>query len=53
MLDAGDVAKQQYQVTGVPTTLWIDENGIVVATELGFDSAAKLEKKTKQILAAG
>jgi len=51
LLNASEVAKR-YHVNGVPTTLWIDREGTVVATELGFKSASKLEEKTALILPA-
>ena len=48
----GNSVSQQYKVTSVPTTFWIDRKGIIVDSEVGFSmfGASTLESKTKTLL---
>jgi len=45
----GEAVAQAYGALSVPTTLWIDRNGVVVDTESGFD-AASLAAKTERLV---
>ncbi len=49
LMDGRDVAKK-YQIPGAPTTLWIDREGIVVDTEIGFHSGKSLDEKTQKLI---
>jgi len=52
LLNAGEVFKA-YGGKSVPTVLLIDEEGIVVDVEIGFDHGpAALEERVKKLLAA-
>ncbi len=48
LLKGGSVAKT-YGVKSVPTTLWIDREGRIVDTDLGFDKAGLMEKTQRLI----
>ncbi len=49
LMNGSDVAKS-YGAKGVPTVPWIDRDGRIAATEVGFHSAGSLEKKTKSLM---
>ena len=43
----------RYGVTSIPTSVWINPEGIVLDVAVGFDGPKRLEKKTRKILARG
>jgi len=49
LLDGSKVA-DQYHVISIPTTLWINPHGVIVATELDFNGNASLERKCERLL---
>ena len=48
-LQGRGVAKQ-YGVTGLPTVLWIGQDGQVVDVELGFEGPEELDRRTRRLL---
>lgn len=50
MLLGGSEVADQYHVTSIPTTLWINSQGVVVATELDFNGPSSLERKCQRLL---
>jgi len=52
LLLGGGPRTDQYHVISIPTTLWIDPRGVVVATELDFNGIASLERKCKRLLSS-
>ena len=49
LMNGSDVA-EAYGIVGVPTTIWIDRNGVMINAEVGFDSAASLRRHTESLL---
>ena len=49
-LNGGRIASELYFVGSYPTTFWIDREGIVEDYVIGFDSAAELQRRIRQIL---
>ena len=43
----------RYGVTSIPTSVWINAEGIVLDAAVGFDGPKRLEKKTREILGRG
>jgi thiol-disulfide isomerase/thioredoxin len=54
LLGGGQVARDLYQVRSLPTTVWLDASGKVVARESGFSPSAfpRIEARVKEMLAA-
>ncbi len=50
LLDGKEV-RARYGAPFIPTTLWINRDGVVVDAEVGFDGAGPLLRKTKKLLA--
>jgi thiol-disulfide isomerase/thioredoxin len=50
VLNGRSVADDLYQVGSYPTTFWINREGIVEDYEVGFDSAAELERRIVKML---
>lgn len=50
MLLQGQAVAKKYKVKSVPTTLWIDREGKIIDTELGFAGARVLSAKTARLL---
>ncbi len=50
LLEGRNVAKKDYGVTAVPTTLWIDRDGVVIHTQIDFDGPEELNELTKQLI---
>ena len=48
----GKTTGQAYGIIAVPTLLWINRAGVVVATEVGFHGPESLEGKTKDLLSS-
>jgi len=46
----GSAVANQYGVTGVPTLIFIDKDGVMVDAELGFDGVGPLMNKTRALL---
>ena len=53
MLLEGRAVGVRYGVTSIPTSVWIDPEGIVVDAAVGFDGPKRLDEKTRKILARG
>ncbi len=53
MLLSGNAVAKTYKVKSIPTTLWINPNGVIVDTELGFESAKELKERTARLLSHG
>ncbi len=52
LLSGGKVSRE-YGVRGIPTTFWINRQGVIVDAELGFHGAASIEKKTEHLVKGG
>ncbi len=52
LLDGREVGIR-YGVTSIPTSVWINPEGIVLDAAVGFDGPKRLEKKTREILGRG
>ena len=52
LLEGSDVA-DTYGITGLPATLWVNRQGVVVDTEMGFEGAEALKVKTERLLTDG
>jgi thiol-disulfide isomerase/thioredoxin len=54
LLGGGQVARDLYQVRSLPTTVWLDASGKVVARESGFSPSSfpRIEARVKEMLAA-
>ncbi len=50
LLDGGSVARDLYGIEGLPITLWIDRNGVVVEAERDVKGFGSLDRKTRQLL---
>ncbi len=50
ILLGGSEVADQYHVISIPTTLWINRQGVVVATELDSNGPSSLERKCKRLL---
>lgn len=51
LLDGGEVFTEKYGLQGVPTTFWIDRNGVIVDIDVDFKKAGPLERKTAKLVA--
>ncbi len=47
----GSAIKSEYGGLGIPAALWINREGIVVETEIGFHGPQSLEQKTRKLVA--
>lgn len=50
LLDGKPVAKELYGVTGIPTVLFIDREGVVVDVELDFAGPEHLEARVRKLV---
>jgi len=51
LLEGSETAERYGSGSNVPALLWIDRNGVVVATEWGFGGPDSLHSKTQALLA--
>jgi peroxiredoxin len=53
VFDEGGHVYQQYEVRGVPNTIFVDRNGVIVSNYPGAMEAEQLEDQIRQLLEAG
>ena len=50
LLEGADVAKEYKTDGGVPTTLWIDREGVIADTDVGYGGPEPLDEKTARLI---
>ena len=49
LMDGSGVA-ERFGIIGVPTTIWIDRNGVMIDAEVGFGGDLSLRRQTESLL---
>ena len=49
----GSAVREQYGAPSIPASLWINRDGTIVDTELGFGGPGELARRTKQLISDG
>ena len=50
LLNGGDVFSEKYNLSGIPILFWIDAQGVIIATDAGFDDPKSLERQTAHLV---
>ena len=51
LMNGSSVGKVLYEIPGVPSSFWINREGVIVDSHIDFDGPEVLDQKTRKLLA--